>query len=106
VPARSFIAQGQTVHCAPGPDRWSWGGWKPITTLGFLWLGIANDGLGSAWSMPYLFTLPHRARSVAWLCSDAPNGIVAVPCEWPTWPMLHYSRTVAARPHVLQALNV
>jgi hypothetical protein len=84
---------------------WSWGGWKSITTLGFLWLGIAIDGMCDAWSAPCVVTLPRRAWSAARLCPVMSPRTVAVPCKWSTGPALHYSCTIAACPHVLHALN-
>jgi hypothetical protein len=36
-----------------------------LQQLGLLWLGIANDALGSMWSAPCPVALPHRVRSVA-----------------------------------------
>jgi hypothetical protein len=48
--------------------------------------------------------LPHHTWSAAWCCAARSPGTIAVPDEWSIGSMLHYSRTVAVCPHVLQAL--
>jgi hypothetical protein len=78
---------------------------KLLQQLGLLWLGIANDDLGSVWSVPYPVALPHHTWSAAWLGPVASPGTVAMPCVWSAGPTLHCSHTVAACLHVLQALN-
>jgi hypothetical protein len=100
-----FIAQGRAVTLCPRARQVVPGGWKPITVLGFLWLGIANDGLSGSWSSPCLIALPRRARLATWLHPVASPDTIAVPCEWSTGPVLQCSFIVAACLHVLQALN-
>jgi hypothetical protein len=77
-----------------------------LQQLGLLWLGMANDGLGIAWSKPCPVALPHHARSAAWLGPVASPSTVVVPCAWSVGHVMHYSNTVATCSHVLQALNV
>jgi hypothetical protein len=51
-----------------------------LQQLGLLWLGIANDGLGSAWSVPRLVALPYHAWLAAWLGLVVSPGTAVVSC--------------------------
>jgi hypothetical protein len=48
---------------------------------------------------------PCRTQSTAWHHAIRSADTVAVHCEWSTRLVLYYSCTIAACPHVLQALN-
>jgi hypothetical protein len=81
VPARSFYSPRSGNYIVPqdpigGPGVVE----NQLHQLGFLWLGIANDGLNSAWRVSCPVALPHRAWSVAWLGPIALPGTVAVSC--------------------------
>jgi hypothetical protein len=74
------------------------GGWKPITVLEFLWIGVANNGFGGAWGAPCLVTLLCHARSMAWqhpVASPVHCGRLSTRLAGPDG---------AAYPHVLQAI--
>jgi hypothetical protein len=60
----------------------------------------------TVWCMPCLIVLPCCAQSATWRRAIRSPCTVAVPDKWPTGPALHYSRTVATCPHVLQTLIV
>jgi hypothetical protein len=57
---------------------------------------------GHAWSCH----LPRCTRSAAWRRAVESLGTVAVPGKWSTVLMLHYSRTIDACLHILQAWSV
>jgi hypothetical protein len=59
----------------------------------------------TAWCTYYPVVLPRRTRSTLWRHAVGSAGTIAGPCEWSTRPVLYYSCTISACPHVLQALN-
>jgi hypothetical protein len=80
-------------------------GWLNPYIIGHYQLEVVNDVFnGMRYDMSYR---PGRTRSAAaWCHAVRLPGTVAVHLEWSTGPTLHCSRTVAACPHVLHALNV
>jgi hypothetical protein len=79
-------------------------GWLDPYIVGCYRLEVANDifnGVG----MSGLVVLPCNTRSAVWHHAIGSPYIVAVPCEWSTGLALHSSCTIAACPHILQALT-
>jgi hypothetical protein len=82
-----FIAQGWAVTLCLMAQQVVPGWLKPIIVLGFLWLGIVDDGLGGTWSVPCpvaLVTLQTASGTVhdmtlssrvAWHCCSAPRVV-------------------------------
>jgi hypothetical protein len=80
-------------------------GWLNPYIVGDYQLEVANDAFNGMWYI--LSCHPTRSHSVRSMThAVGSSGIVAMPGEWSAGPVLQCIHTVAACPHILQALNV